>query len=391
MTFNKALADKFGNWVVGTEKFNDKIDAAVYATKSNKEITFEFNNSVWDTFDRSRLGKIRLTELYRQRAQQLRDKYDYLVLYFSGGSDSSNILDTFIKNNIKLDCVYVRMPFDVLNSSSHTPNKLDKSAYNFNSEWDYAIKPRLEWLAKNHPEIKIELSNINGLNSSTKFNDDSFVGANIFYSPINILRKATYSNFELSCIDKNKTVGQISGIDKPMLAQSPQGVVSMKFVDDFLHTVNACPFNQLGVELFYWTIDLPELAFEMAYQVFQYYNHNPRERYLVPGREYMAMSDDIRHACREKFFMDIKSVCYPYWDNAIFQTEKPRHRLRIDKDVWFYKSSEFVDVRKIWNYYYKLRLDVIADKFCETDHLGNKTGLTTIPTKSFIIGKWIKE
>jgi hypothetical protein len=391
MSFNKSIATKFGNWTVGTEKFNDKIDAAIYASKSNKNITFEFNNSVWDTFDRSQLGKIRLTELYRQRAQQLRDKYDYLVLYFSGGSDSSNILDTFIKNKIKLDCVYVKMPFDAINSSLHTPNKQDKSAYNFNSEWDYAIKPRLEWLAKNHPEIKIELSNISGLNESTKFNDNSFIGANNFYSPINILRKGTYSNFELSCIDKNKTVGQISGIDKPMLAQSPQGVVSMKFVDDFLHTVNACSFNQLGVELFYWTIDLPELAFEMAYQVFQYYNHNPRERYLVPGKEYLAMSDDIRHACREKFFMDIKSICYPYWDNAIFQTEKPRHRLRIDKDVWFYKSPEFIGVMKTWSYYYKSRLDVIADRFCEIDPLGKKTGLVTISTKSFTIGQWIKE
>jgi hypothetical protein len=133
MTFNKEIASKFGNWAVGTDKFNDKIDAAIHATQSKKDLIFEYNDNVWDSFDRSQLGKIRLTELYRQRAQQLRDRYDYLVLYYSGGADSSNILDTFIKNNIKLDCVYVRWPFNVLNSTLHTPNRQDKSAFNFNS------------------------------------------------------------------------------------------------------------------------------------------------------------------------------------------------------------------------------------------------------------------
>jgi hypothetical protein len=391
MAFNKSVARKFGNWAVGLEKFNDKIEAAVHATRSNTDLVFEFNNTVWDSFDRSRLGKIRLAELYRQRAQQLRDKYDYLVLYYSGGADSTNILDTFINNNIKLDCVYVRWPFDVLNSTLHMPNKQDKSAFNFNSEWDYATKPRLDWLAKNHPEIKIELKGVEGLTDSTQFNDDSFSGVNNRYSPVNILRKGTYSDFERDCIDKNKSVGQISGIDKPMLAQSPQGVVSMKFVDDFLHTLNVTPFNSLGVEYFYWSVDLPELAFEMAYQVFQYYNHNPRERYLVPGREYTAMPADIKHACREKFFMDIKSVCYPTWNNAIFQTEKPRHRFGIDKDVWFFKSTEFVDTRKVWSYYYKSRMDAISDRFCEFDPLGNKTGVAPISTKSFTIGQWMQE
>jgi hypothetical protein len=273
----------------------------------------------------------------------------------------------------------------------HTNNKKDRSAFNFNSEWEYAVKPRLEWLAKNHPEIKIEIKDIKGLNNADQFNDDSFVGVNNMYSPVNILRKGTYSDFERSCIDKNKTVGQISGIDKPLLAQNMQGVVSMKFNDDCCHTMSATPFNPLGVEFFYWSVDLPELAFEMAYQVFQYYNHNPRERYLVPGNGYLLMPADIKHACREKFFMDVKSVCYPTWNNAIFQTEKPRHKLRIDKDLWFYKSDEFLDTRRAWSYYYKSRIDKIDDKFCEFDLLGSKTGLFPINTKSFIIGQWMKE
>lgn len=44
-----------------------------------------------------------LDQLYIQRAQQIREKYDYLVLCYSGGIDSTQILETFYYNNIHID------------------------------------------------------------------------------------------------------------------------------------------------------------------------------------------------------------------------------------------------------------------------------------------------
>lgn len=41
--------------------------------------------------------------LLTQRAQQLREKYDVLILGFSGGTDSITIYNTFVKNNIFID------------------------------------------------------------------------------------------------------------------------------------------------------------------------------------------------------------------------------------------------------------------------------------------------
>jgi len=48
-----------------------------------------------------------LQEMYRLRAQQIRDTYDYVVLYFSGGSDSITALNAFVKNNIHIDEIVV--------------------------------------------------------------------------------------------------------------------------------------------------------------------------------------------------------------------------------------------------------------------------------------------
>ena len=48
------------------------------------------------------------------RAKQLRDEYKYLRLWYSGGSDSHTVLDTFVRNNIYIDeiCVWRTSPSD---------------------------------------------------------------------------------------------------------------------------------------------------------------------------------------------------------------------------------------------------------------------------------------
>jgi hypothetical protein len=42
-----------------------------------------FYDSVWNNFDKTTLGNADLDYLYKLRALQLREEYDYLVLYFS--------------------------------------------------------------------------------------------------------------------------------------------------------------------------------------------------------------------------------------------------------------------------------------------------------------------
>ena len=151
-----------GCWVVvdstGYKKpFANKITALQYATANKQDVGFYFYNTVWDNFDKSILGKTSLTYLYAERARQLRDKYDYLVLHYSGGSDSHNILHTFLTNNIKLDEVTIRWPKHWLDGKFYTVNNIDTSAKNAPSEFNYTIQPTLDYLKKNHPSIKINI------------------------------------------------------------------------------------------------------------------------------------------------------------------------------------------------------------------------------------------
>jgi len=48
-------------------------------------------------------------ELKKQRAQEIRDRYSYVRLWYSGGSDSQTALNSFVKNNIHLDEIVVHL------------------------------------------------------------------------------------------------------------------------------------------------------------------------------------------------------------------------------------------------------------------------------------------
>jgi hypothetical protein len=70
------------------------------------EVEWDFNNALFESLDWTVEPTESIQELYRQRAQQIRDRYDYVVVMFSGGCDSTCVLDSFIDNGIHVDEVF---------------------------------------------------------------------------------------------------------------------------------------------------------------------------------------------------------------------------------------------------------------------------------------------
>ena len=92
--------DKFGFYQVGNFKTYSKFDASAVSEKTNQALKWNFNDEAYHSVDWEKEPPESLSELYRKRAQQLREKYDYLVLWFSGGADSTNILDSFLIDSL---------------------------------------------------------------------------------------------------------------------------------------------------------------------------------------------------------------------------------------------------------------------------------------------------
>jgi hypothetical protein len=340
----------FGTWTATGKSFQNKRNALLWASNNGcPPVSWTWHDATWKNFDRNKLGKQSLSHLYRERAQQLRDTYDYLILSYSGGSDSHNILLAFLDNNIKLDQIFVHQPFSYINSTYHTPNTQDTTSRNMISEWDYCVKPTLEYVARVHPEIKIELSNwMDNIVESYFANEDTFLnagGSNNGMGPM--ARNLDYSKLGLSALGQDKTIATIYGSDKPLLWLDEQSKhVSMIFTDiPMSHGTNA-----VGTfEPFYWSEKLPDLIFEMAYQVYLYYQANPHlQQYMwskksnVTDNVIAQMNHDIA-----------KRVCYDTtWDFNKFQSDKPKlSGLRQDRDFFVYEFSDYQRAKDTWRYH----------------------------------------
>lgn len=381
----------YGSWEVGTESFTNKIQALLRATELKSTVQYKYFHDIWYNFDRSLLGKISLKELYRQRAQMLRDKYDYLILYYSGGSDSWTVLNTFLENNIKLDCIYVRWPKRAENS--YVPNTANRSAFNFMSEWDFVLKKDLEWLAQAHPEITIEFEDWTDDLTPTYFNDNIFTKQNHMYSAANLLRMQRFSPTEIRLLDQGKRVGEIWGIDKPIVLEYDEGKVGMMFKDEIVSVGQGYPGNLDGPEFFYWSPEFPLLAFEGAYQLFLFYKANPPLRGIVSGKNWANMYNNKLFVEQRAMYADYtqhltRKVVYPDWDFNKFQAEKPKTITREDKDFWLYNTDELKPIVDRWRYFYRSQLERLGDSFIWKLPDGRRIGVKTFNSPIYHIGNY---
>ena len=117
----------------------------IEAVQSNRTVWFYYHDDVFRNVDWKVEPLLSLDELYRIRAQQLRDKYPYLLLCYSGGNDSTNMLETFYYNNIHIDEILV------VGAVSQDPNK--KTDINHNGDLYCNAFPLLNKL--NLPKTKI--------------------------------------------------------------------------------------------------------------------------------------------------------------------------------------------------------------------------------------------
>jgi hypothetical protein len=331
------ITTKYGYWVVNGLPFDKKIEAVRYASQHNAYIHFYYHDNVWEaylaTMDQTSFGKRSLTQLYKERAEQLRDKYDYLVLYYSGGTDSHNILRTFIDNDIKLDEVNIKWPKALREGKLYTPDPHDTSAFNFVSEWDYAIKPMLEHLKQNHPDVKITFSDYTEQLDNKAM--ENIIEESNHYRNGAILYSYCYSDI---CLTK-PNVGHIYGIDKPLLIRVDK-TIRMIFTDMPTTLFTPPSHDPDSLEFFYWSPDMPALTVEMAYQMSNYFVENP------DTIKYLWANDNIEHYDLIRDFQHNIAIktCYTTW-NYRFQVVRPNLAVNgNDKWKWFAEHKEFSSV-----------------------------------------------
>jgi hypothetical protein len=303
------------NTVHGYYSTNGQIYAnkaqAIYASKGSP-VTWNFHDDVFSAFDWTQRPAGTLKDLYRERAQQLRDRYDYLVVNFSGGPDSWNILNTFLSNNIRVDEIFTRWARAERKYRDADATNTDEE--NLGSEFEYAVLPVLEQIRKSHPEINIVIDDYSE-GYTQDLSEDQILDSNHYQMMPSFFRFNRKSESELAAERHNKNVGIVYGYDKIRCR-----VRDGNFYSYFVDCIGGTALDpSRSFELFYWSPDFPQLSILQAHLV----------------KDYLKQLKSINLSYRKIY----TEVCYPEYDTRTFQVDKGWGGLLCKSDLWIPKFN----------------------------------------------------
>lgn len=328
--------DHLGFYLVGWKKFYNKTLALIESKKTGYEPVWIFNDDVYGEIDWSIPIETPLTELYRKRAQQLREEYDYIVLYYSGGADSTNMLHSFIDNGLFIDEILIQ---DLEAYKNHLNDK-DTSNKNFYSEIEFAANAHLRKV-KNQldPRTKITYQDFakTGLEILEKdyWFEENPIGMSINVS--GVLRQLTqaHDRYNFTLLEQSKKTAFVLGIDKPLVYFDGKNYKCFFKDTGAYHYIN--PFNEKTdkenktvVEYFYWARSMPEIVIKQAQEIKKNCEANP-------AAKVMASQVLVRHI--SEYRATLHPVIYPSHTIESFQTEKPSTGLYRPMDEWFWATA----------------------------------------------------
>lgn len=339
-----------GFWEVAGTYFFDKMACLRYATQQKTlKISYDFFNDVYSSLDWTREPSQTLDQLYVERARQLRDKYDYLVLTFSGGADSSNILDVFLENNIPLDEVVSYYPVSAIEKLTHRFDGNSSNEGNHMFEYLMAAAPRLKQLSNTHPQIKITIidfvqDSVNEIVNSHVENLWGSVGLSgcVMFGQRKVVEHvAKYSDKKKVCI--------ITGADKPRILWHKE---KKQYGSYFMDTQYFGRFSSkvLGgyepqLELFYYTKDLPTLTQKQCFVIKKVIDQLlDKTTFTLPDKSlYSDMGNHLNFDVNQEFF---KRILYKNWNSSIWQVNKNTNFFYMPHDAWFFNTNLYGEKEK---------------------------------------------
>jgi len=252
---------KIGHYIVGNNVFKNKVDALVNC-KTDVDPKWVFLNENLSKANWMVEPENDLYELYKKRAIQLRAKYDYLVLMFSGGIDSYSVLRTFVDNGIPIDAIVSYGSFESNGWQNLTRN----------AEVVKVALPLIQKL-KNKNGTKIKHHMLNDWQYFSRFKDESWIFStgNGQLSPEAYVFNFHWEDPLLQNFLSKGDTAIIRGVDKPRIIRE-NGEWKLVFLDSvtfgsFPAGVDTKTNHLYGTEYFYWQDQLPELLIKQAHCV----------------------------------------------------------------------------------------------------------------------------
>lgn len=261
------LKNDIGFYTVGDKKFSNKLDAVLSAQLTNSKVEWNFFDDVFSRVDWLTEPDTSLDQFYKIRAEQIRNAYDYVIVFCSGGADSTNVIRSFINNNIKVDEVIGIAPLSGLKNWDYDAKNI--SDINTISETKFALLPLLNELSTKH-NIKVTLYDF--FEDMISYQDEQWAAT----ACGNIATALTphFTNVSAiphidTIIQSGKTVALVYGTDKPIMSvDNSTGNIDFILADggvNYLNMPDSRVLPNVDRVLFYWTPELPRMLVKQAH------------------------------------------------------------------------------------------------------------------------------
>lgn len=336
--------DKLGVYRVGDLKFHSKLQAIETMQKTGIHLHWDFNEAVFSSYDWKQEPVDSLSDLYRRRAQQLRDQYDYIVLCYSGGADSDNVLHSFVDNDIQIDEVV-----SLFDGTGDQDSWLNEEIYKTAAPTVTELQQKQNFCYRVVDLTAIQLDyfsqNINRY--------DWIYQMSMAWTPNCVSRENWPMRIPewAGMIDAGRKVCILWGLDKPRILHI-NGKFCVRFLDllDTAATAKSMAGQQPYFdELFYWTPDLPEITIKQSHVVKKYLQGDVTQ---LPHVSLNKSDVVFKEHQGKKYWLSqdgLHGLIYPNWQSGRIVCGKPSSIIFSNRDAWFFNLQEEHPTRKVWS------------------------------------------
>jgi len=315
----------YGYYEVAGRQFYNKFKAFEYAIPNGWCPHWNFFEDKFAQQDWSVEPAESITELYASRARSLREKYDRLILWYSGGSDSHTVAESFVDNKILLNELWHRSSY-----KNVTRNDQSRCEENQINETAFAALPQIKLLVEKDPRVKFNF--FDAMEHAIQFWSTQRLHIdNTNY--LNPLAPAKMHSEIFNDHSRQKTA-KITALDKPKVFLENNNWYFV-FFDIPMHTQLMQNRSHLSDDeqdvCFFWDPDAIDILVKQAHMIKRWFEQHPQ--YLNLARKNQSQTE------KNLYENIIKSIIYPNWDLDTWQVNKTNNLISHPEFYWFYQDT----------------------------------------------------
>ena len=367
-----SFMDRYGYYQIGDLKTYSLYQVMDYYHKDPQPYRWIYNDDFFSQYDWGQEPTESLKELYKKRAEELREQYDYVVLYYSGGYDSANMLYAFLDNGIYPDEI------------CRVDSRFDTVSHRY-LEGKWKTWKKLEEIEKQYPQIKIRrVDNADLVCNWPKIIRDTNAYLNLDLDPIyywgprssihRLVLDVLHEHIDdwKQLLKDKKKICTVSAVDGVQLSYNFKNRKMMHHYTDVDVSGNMSPIRQMTnktdrdtLEFFYWA------PTEICAKIMIKQGHLAKKFYtvLADGKiQRLINMKEVALAEKTNFpwmrflsykYEPFKKIIYPRLFEGDEQFYKPREiNLWGNVDQWYYNSN-FPNSQEHWK---AIHLSLYEDK-----------------------------